>query len=92
MAAKIDVGLLAGQDQEIAVRMPAAGFEIIAQILEPEASGVVRVAVAVEIVKHDDVDSQMRGWRRSRAASLSRLPPVISSLVNAVWKCVTIIL
>src|SRR6266481_9304554 len=59
MAAEIDIGLLAGQNPEIAVRMPAARLVVITQVFDAQPAVVFRMSIAVEIVNHDDVDAEI---------------------------------
>ena len=56
--AEVEVGLLAGDQQELVVGEPAAFLEHRGQLGQAERAGVVGVAVAVELGDVDGLDAQ----------------------------------
>src|SRR5689334_11925803 len=67
MAAKIDVGFFARQEEEVAIGMAAACLVVVAQILESQAPVIFRMAVAMEVVEHDYIHTEIANggypWR-----------------------------
>ena len=53
----MDIRLLAGQQQKVAVGMAAAGFEVAVHLSETDRAGVAGMPVRVEVRHHGDVDA-----------------------------------
>src|SRR5215475_7272384 len=58
VSAEVGVRLLAGHDQEVAIGMTVADVEVSFLLLETQRSWIARVAIAVEIGHHCDVDAE----------------------------------
>src|SRR5712691_1585445 len=63
MPAQINVGLLARQNQEIAIGAPAARFVIIFQLPQSQGARVLRMSVPMKVVDQRNVDSQRADGR-----------------------------
>src|SRR5215475_2641091 len=66
VSAEVGVRLLAGHDQEVAIGMTVADVEVSFLLLETQRSWITRVAIAVEIGHHCDVDAERPEGRNPR--------------------------
>ena len=58
MPAKVSVGLFAGHEQEVGIRMAAACFEVLVLLVKADLSGIVGMAIAVKVRHYRDVDAK----------------------------------
>src|SRR5262249_30143561 len=58
VSTEVSVRLFAGHDQEVAIGVAAADVEVGFHLLETQRSRILRVAIAVEIGHHRDVDAE----------------------------------